>query len=250
MSIILLSIFAIAFYFGIDIFHPSKEQIKRVLVNTNLIQNLRVLAVYLILIVALFITVVVFFKGWEIKSCYDAIRGELSLKRSLEYTKSIFIRYLLLESLAGCLTLLGFVLLALPLFFVFGLKPKGLEFALYLITAFILFIFYLIVIALIFTYPRYALILSRMSVTESIKFGFNLLRRYFWDTIALYLLIFAFEIVLGIPFGVAKSLLGKGVIIVDILEIFVSCVVVMRIATLWWVLMYDKCSQKCQQNAT
>jgi hypothetical protein len=32
------------------------------------------------------------------------------------------------------------------------------------------------------------------------------------------------------------------------LEFFVSCAVVMPIATLWWVLMYDKCSQKCQQN--
>jgi hypothetical protein len=249
VCIIVLSILAIAFYFGIDIFHPSEEQIERVLANTNLMQILKVLAVYLILLGVTFLIVMVFFKGWEIKSCYDAIRGELSLKNSLKYTKSIFIRYLLLESLTGCLILVGLVLLALPFFFVFGLKPNGLEFVLYLITAFILLLLYLIIIALLFTYPRYALILSRMGVMESVKFGFSLLRRCFWDTVALYLLIFAFEIVLGIPFEIARFLLDESIdIIVDILEFFVSCAVVMPIATLWWVLMYDKCSQKCQQN--
>jgi len=249
IGIIVLSILAIAFYFGVDVFHTSEEQIERILTNTNLMQILKVLILYLIIIATLFLIVTVFFKGWEIKSCYDAIRGELSLKKSLKYTKSIFIRYLLLESLTGCLILIGLVLLALPFFFAFGLKPNGLEFVLYLITAFILLLLYLIVIALLFTYPRYALILSRMSVIKSIKFGFSLLRRCFWDTVALYLLIFAFEIVLEIPFGIARFLLGESIgFIVDILEFLVSCAVVMPIATLWWVLMYDKCSQKCQQN--
>jgi hypothetical protein len=194
--------------------------------------------------------VMVVFKCWQIKACYDAINGNLSLKRALGYVRQVFKSYILLELIFALTLICGLVSVIIALVALAGFNlslnispTTAATLALFSILLFVLLMIYLLVIVLLFTYSRYAVVLDRTGAIAGIKTGFRVLKACFWETVAMYLIVIALQLVISIPFDFARVLIRED--LVDVLlvlgQMLATSAVVTPITTTWWVLMYMRC---------
>jgi hypothetical protein len=166
--------------------------------------------------------------------------GTSGISTMFEAGRKNIVNLYLADILVSLLSLAGIVFMvpgAMKVDFNQLLSPNNTSAALLLVGGFLLWMLYLIILNLVLTVYRYALVIEGLGPIEGITAGFGFFKKHKGDVFMMWLVIGA----IMIGYTIIDMIMGQipyVKVIWSIVSLFISILVIPPLMTIWWVRLY------------
>lgn len=248
----ILTLFMAVFLFAmgfIYIFGSSLENIAEIKtpeefftsIIPQLVQHMAEIIIIGLIIVLIIFFIEAFFTAGAIGMAKQATEtGKTSISTMFEAGKKNIVNLYLADILVSLLSLAGIVFMvpgAMKVNFNDILSPDNTSAVLLLTSGFLLWALYLIVLNLVLTVFRYALVIEGLGPIEGITAGFGFFKKHKGDVFMMWVVIAV--IIIGLSF--IDMIIGRIPfvdVIWSIVYLIISVLVIPPLVTLWWVRLY------------